>query len=310
MSQPHDLSVQSLIAERDELKQRCAMLQGLLDNMSFPPGHFYSPVVDVNDPFARRAVNERLSAPAPAVVVVPDRNAMKAMLRGLAVHHTLFPFHRHPENANRFYFDNPFFGCHDASIYFSMLLEFRPRRVIEAGSGFSSRLLLDVSERFFNSEIDITLIDPTPGALTDLKPTARTTLLNQPLQGTPLALFDRLEHNDILFIDSSHVCKTGSDVNYYLFDVLPRLKPGVLVHIHDIFWPFEYLPEWVLTEKRSWNEAYVLRAFLQYNDAFEILYWNNLVFHHLSADLNECMPLCMENEGGSLWLRKLPQPAR
>jgi predicted O-methyltransferase YrrM len=273
------------------------------DNQGYPPGHFYSPVVDVDDVHAIRAVRERLSAPPPTGVMF-DPDAIKAMMKRLAVHHSLFPFHKNHDGLDRFYYDNVFFGCHDASVYFSMLLEFRPKRVIEIGSGFSSRLLLDTSERCFEGEIEITLIDPSPGTLDDLRPTARTRMLSCPVQDAPVELFDDLEANDILFVDSSHVGKTGSDVNYYLFQILPRLKPGVIIHIHDIFWPFEYLAEWVLTDKRSWNEAYLLHAFLQYNDAFEILYWNNYAFHFLGADLKEAIPLCLGNEGGSLWLRK------
>jgi hypothetical protein len=118
-------------------------------------------------------------------------------------------------------------------------------------------------------------------------------------------VFERLEENDILFLDSSHVSKTGSDVNYYLFEILPVLKPGVLVHVHDILYPFEYLKEWVLGEKRSWNETYALRAFLQYNSAFEIVYWNNFASHRLREELAHLMPLCLENEGGSIWLRRV-----
>ena len=226
------------------------------------------------------------------------------MLGRLAAHNPFFPFPRENDGVNRFYFDNPFFGCHDASVYFSMLLEFKPRRVVEVGSGFSSRLLLDTNARFFDNELDVSLIDPSLPSLTDLDPPAGTAMLGCRLQEAPLGLFERLEANDILFIDSSHVSKTGSDVNYYLFEILPRLKPGVLIHIHDIFWPFEYPAEWVLGEKRNWNEAYAVRAFLQYNAAFEIVYWNNFAFHFLGAELRKSMPLCMENEGGSLWIRK------
>jgi len=187
---------------------------------------------------------------------------------------------------------------------------FRPQRVIEVGSGFSSRLLLDTSEHFFNNKMDITLIDPSLGSLTDLEPAAGANLLSCRVQDVPLAFFDQLEENDILFIDSSHVSKTGSDVNFYIFDVIPRLSPGVLVHIHDILYPFEYPADWVLDEKRSWNETYLLQAFLQYNAAFEILYWNNFAFHALGADLAELMPLCLENEGGSLWIRRVSAPQR
>ena len=260
--------------------------------------------MNVDDVHAIRAVGERLSLAPPAGVAF-DPDAMKAMMRRLAAHHGLFPFHKDRDGLNRFYYDNPFFGCHDASVYFSMLLEFRPRRVTEIGSGFSSRLLLDTTEGFLGGETEIALIDPSPGTFNDLRPAARTRMLNCPVQDAPVDLFDRLEANDIFFVDSSHVGKTGSDVNYYLFQILPRLKPGVIIHIHDIFWPFEYLPEWVLGDKRSWNEAYLLHAFLQYNNAFEILYWNNYAFHFLAAELREAMPLCMGNEGGSLWIRKV-----
>jgi hypothetical protein len=259
--------------------------------------------VDVDDIHAIRAVRERLSAGPPAGVAF-DPDVMRATMRRLAAHHGQFPFHKDHDGVNRFYYDNPFFGCHDASVYFSMLLEFRPKRVVEMGSGFSSRLLLDASERFLGGETGITLIDPSPGTLDDLRPTARTRMLSCPVQDAPVDLFDQLEANDILFVDSSHVGKTGSDVNYYLFRILPRLKPGVIIHIHDMFWPFEYLPEWVLADNRSWNEAYLVHAFLQYNHAFEILYWNNYAFHFLGAELREAMPLCMGNEGGSLWIRK------
>lgn len=307
---PHALA--ALIAERDELKQHLnrllqehgEKLQALTQGSGYPPGHYYSPVVNSDDPRVVRAVRERLSAPAPAGVHL-DRDAMITLLRRLAAYQGLFPFSRNHDGSARFYFDNPFFGCHDASVYFSMLLEFRPRRVIEVGCGFSSRLLLDVDERFFENEMAITLIDPSLGSVIDLNPPARVKLLSCPVQEAPPGLFDQLEANDILFIDSSHVSKTGSDVNYYLFQILPRLKSGVLVHIHDIFWPFEYLADWVMGEKRSWNEAYLVHAFLQYNDAFEIVYWNNFVFHKLGAELGELMPLCLGNEGGSLWIRKV-----
>ena len=299
--------MQILATERDELKAHCLRLQAELDNVGFPPGHFYSPLVDPRDPDVIRASSERLLASAPAGVAL-DREAIRAMLHKLAVHHREFPFPRERNSAYRFYFDNPFFGCHDASVYFSMLLEFRPKRVIEIGSGFSSRLLLDTNQHFFGSELKISLIDPSLTSLTDLAPPAETKLLNARLQDVPLTLFDQLEANDVLFVDSSHVSKTASDVNLYMFRILPRLKAGVLIHIHDILWPFEYPAQWVVDEKRGWNETYLVQAFLQYNAAFEILYWNNFVFHHLQEELRGSMPLCLENEGGSLWIRKTAPP--
>lgn len=229
------------------------------------------------------------------------------MMKRLAEHHRHFSFPRHREAGYRFYFDNPFFGCYDASILFSMLLEFRPRRIVEVGCGHSSCLLVDTNERFFDGALELTLIDPYLDNVKELFGNwdARSArLIGSPVQDVALDLFERLEENDILFLDSSHVGKTGSDVNYFLFEILPVLKPGVLVHIHDVLYPFEYLEEWVLKEKRSWNEAYLLRAFLQYNSAFDIVYWSNFAWRRLREDLARLMPLCLENEGGSIWLKR------
>ena len=152
--------IQALIAERDRLAQRCSQLEALLSNVGYPPGHFYSPVVDVTDVHSIEAVRNRLHMPVPAAVAI-DVPAMTAMMERLAAQHRHFPFPRNHSPEYRFYFDNPFFGCHDASVLFSMLLEFRPRRVVEVGCGHSSCLLLDTSERFFDAALDITLIDPS-----------------------------------------------------------------------------------------------------------------------------------------------------
>jgi hypothetical protein len=99
------------------------------------------------------------------------------------------------------------------------------------------------------------------------------------------------------------VSRLGSDVNHELFEVLPTLQRGVHVHFHDIFFPFEYPLEWS-EEGRAWNEAYLLRAFLEYNDAFEIVLFNDLVGRCFRGLLERDFPLWLRNPGGSLWLRK------
>ena len=123
------------------------------------------------------------------------------------------------------------------------------------------------------------------------------------VQNVPLAAFEELGDNDILFIDSSHVCKAGSDVNFLVFNVLPALAPGVVVHFHDIGWPFEYPLQWI-ADGRAWNEAYLLRAFLQYNRSFEILVFNSYAYRTFRSFFEKRMPLYLERPGGSLWLRK------
>ena len=119
-------------------------------------------------------------------------------------------------------------------------------------------------------------------------------MFEAPLQSIPLAVFEGLESGDVLFVDSTHVTKRGSDVNRIFFEILPALPVGVIIHFHDIFYPFEYPDNW-MHEGRGWNEAYLLRAFLEYNDAFEILLWNSMLvaMGHLTGD------------GGSIWLQKV-----
>ncbi len=110
--------------------------------------------------------------------------------------------------------------------------------------------------------------------------------------------------NDILFIDSSHVSKTGSDVNHLLFKILPLLNDGVMIHFHDIFFPFEY-PQWWAFEGRAWNEAYLLHAFLAHNRAYQIEFFNTYVIDRYRERIAAEFPLFLKNEGGSLWLRKV-----
>ena len=113
--------------------------------------------------------------------------------------------------------------------------------------------------------------------------------------------------NDILFVDSTHVLKTGSDVHYEIFHILPNLKAGVIVHFHDIQYPFEYPDSWIFNENFSWNEVYALRAFLMYNSNFEILFFNNFFGrfgHDMILKSFASLAAFPESFGGSIWLRK------
>jgi hypothetical protein len=127
--------------------------------------------------------------------------------------------------------------------------------------------------------------------------------MTERIQDVSLKEFDALEENDILFIDSTHISKINSDVNFILFEILPRLKPGVYIHFHDIFFPFEYPITWAY-EGRAWNEAYLLRAFLQYNSEFRVVAMNSFLHKFHLEHLAIKMPLCTMNPGGSIWLRK------
>jgi hypothetical protein len=152
----------------------------------------------------------------------------------------------------------------------------------------------------------MTCVDPHSEVLLSLlgEDAKHITVVTKEVQRVPLSLFEELELNDIVFIDSSHVLKTGSDVCFELFEILPRLKAGVLVHFHDVFWPFEYPSEWVMAENRSWNELYVLRAFLMCNNKWDIIMFNDFLQRFERPLIERTFPQFLRNPGGALWIQK------
>jgi predicted O-methyltransferase YrrM len=277
----------------------------------YPPGHFYSPVPHINE--IKGAAQPRAQDVAGIEGIDIREQSQLAMLETLsATRASELPSKAAP--GFRYYFDNPFFSFGDGIVLSAMLRHLRPKRVVEVGSGFSSAAMLDVNERYLSGQTAFTFIDPNPERLLSLLTPAdhtRATVVASKVQDVPLSTFTALEAGDILFIDSSHVAKAGSDVMHLFFHVLPRLQPGVVIHVHDILWPFEYPASWLLGG-RIWNEAYLLRAFLQFNSAFEILFFNSYMEnrHHsrLASKLPEMIkkPSFEDTVGNSsLWLRRM-----
>ena len=268
-------------------------------------GSYYSPLPDYQEVEARAGDLFRTEVDiGPNIRLQTDKQA--ALLREISRHYPEFDWSETPKSGQRFYLGNKFFEIGDAVILYALLRRFRPKRIIEVGSGFSSALMMDSNDRFLGGSIRFTFIEPYSERLRSLltdQDKGRIDLLETVVQNVPWETFASLERNDILFIDSSHVAKIGSDVNYLVFEILPRLKPGVVVHIHDIMWPFEYPKEWLM-EGRAWNEAYIVRAFLQYNEAFDIVLFNSYAGHCFRRLLEELMPKFLENTGSSLWLQK------
>lgn len=164
-----------------------------------------------------------------------------------------------------FDFDNVFFSSFDAAVYYALLRHLQPQRVIEIGGGYSTQLAGKALTR--NGKGRLTCIEPFPEArLLDAK--LDIELIQTPVEQVDVDFFSCLEPNDILFIDSSHAVKFGSDVCYEFLEVLPRLKPGVWIHVHDIFFPHDYPAEWLLKRRMALNEQYLLEAFLAFNHSF------------------------------------------
>jgi len=271
-----------------------------------PPGHFYSPIPDLGE--VKRMAPTLFRRDAVSVPGIELReDAQLALLEAISRYYAEIPFPETADGRTRYHYRNGYFTYSDAIVLYGMLRHFRPKRVIEVGSGYSSAVMLDTSSRFLDDAVDLTFIEPFPGRLRSLftsEDETRHTVIESPVQDVPLERFTSLARGDFLFVDSSHVVKTGSDVAHLIFNVLPRLAPGVFIHFHDVMWPFEYPEDWVF-EGRAWNEAYVLRAFLQYNRDFEIAYFTSFMGHCHADRLEARMPLCLENTGVSLWLRRV-----
>jgi hypothetical protein len=202
----------------------------------------------------------------------------------------------------RFYLRNPMFGGTDALALYALVRHFKPRVVIEVGAGFSTRLFVEAARR--NGPTEIRCIEPFPDPiLKQLAPPV--TLIEERVQDVPLSIFECLEKHDFLFIDSSHVLRIGGDVSHLLLEVLPKLKPGVIVHFHDIFLPRPQPREWVLEQQRFWCEQDLLQAFLAFNGAFEVLLSNAFLGLRHQAVLREVFPRADWWGGGSFWIRRL-----
>jgi len=270
-----------------------------------PPGHFYSPIPDINyvqkhqiDLFARK------ESSVPGIDINSEKQI--ELVKQFASYYSHIPFTEEKQENVRYYFDNPYFCQGSAVILYSIMRHFRPQRIVEVGSGYTSASMLDINDRFFDGKILFSFIEPYPERLFSLlseKDGQRNQVIVDIVQNCSYKIFTDLKENDILFIDSSHVAKIGSDVVYFLTNILPVLNAGVIIHIHGIYWPFEYPEDWILSG-RAWNEAYMLKAFLQFNNSFEILLFNSYLSIHHRELMLQYLPLFLVDSGSCLWIRK------
>jgi hypothetical protein len=232
------------------------------------PRHFYSPVPVVEE--LRSDLWDRPSDLPGVDLKVADAVALLGVL-GPYLAEFAVPFDR---DGPGFWLNNRNYGDVDAPILYAMVRHFKPRRVIELGSGASSHVI--GMGRQVNATED--------------RPLAHSVFDPFPFQATPMGALDgidvhvartedlgwdtfaELQANDILFVDTTHTVKTGGDVVHLFQEIFPRLQSGVLVHVHDIFLPYQYPKTWVIEQRRAWAEQYLLAAFLAFNIAFEVLF--------------------------------------
>lgn len=203
--------------------------------------------------------------------------------------------------SDRYYQNNVWFLKDSADALYYMMRILEPQNIIEVGSGFSTAVMLDTNEKYMDHRVTITSIEPNAKRLKSLlKPEDNIEIHEKSLQEIPTVFFEKLKRNDILFIDSSHVAKTNSDVTYILFEILPRLSDGVYIHFHDLFYPFVYPKKWVY-EGRAYNEAYMLRAFLMNNEKYSIQLFGDMFLH---TDVHKIPNHLRGCGAGSLWIKK------
>jgi hypothetical protein len=261
--------------------------------------HFYEPIPDTRS--LRDEIWERESE---LVGVDMNIDFQLHMLRDIfpkfKTEYNEFPIK--PLTDSGFYFDNTYFSGTDALVLYCMIRHFQPRTVLEVGGGFSTRLSAQAALR--NRDTKVVCIEPYPEPILTSGFPGLTKLVTDRVENVGLDPFLALSANDILFIDGSHCLKIGADVQFLYLEVLPRLKEGVIVHIHDIFFPKEMPKDWVFRLHKFWTEQYLVQAFLAFNRAFEVLYCNSYMGLKYGPDMRRTFPKSPWHGGGSLWIRR------
>jgi len=271
---PIGLRLDTLAAERQEMRRLNRLEEG---------GYFDSPCFPLPEAFSRMD-------PGPVLGSV-DRFSSRFG--------DLIAEDRNPTGYS---FDNPFFASPDAEVLYSMVRALEPATIVEVGCGNSTRLIrLAVMDGGFESRI--VGIDPHPrrdvAALTD---EMRLCPVESDMD---LSLFSGLRQGDILSIDSSHELRAGNDLVFLYLNVLPQLRSGVVVHIHDVFLPYDYRKDWVIEEKRQYSEQYIVQSMLHFGRSFEVL-WAGHFLQKTRAEFFDHFPNAGGRDAQSLWLRKVP----
>jgi len=246
------------------------------------PKHFYLPIPDDTD-----QLEKFWETPSEMIGVDVNESAAIEVMEKIAPCYlsefrAKFPVDG-PLDPPGFYLINGGYMAVDAHVYYCLIRHFKPRRIVEIGNGNSTLLAIAACDMNFEESGErskLTSIDPYPWPMFKNGYAGLDELVPRRVQDVPVSCFEELESGDILFIDSSHVIKSGNDVHYEFLEILPRLNPGVLVHVHDISLPRPY-PKVYYDNRLYWNEQYLLQAFLVFNDRFEVLWpGNHMMIKH------------------------------
>jgi SAM-dependent methyltransferase len=294
---------------------------------AYPPGHFYSSVPDLRK-LAAEPTRSRVWPDVPHRahgIDWRDGAQLELCMKFLVEQVPLKLAGKPTDDPNEYFGANYQFSPVDAWVLQAILRQLRPARMIEVGSGFSSLLTAQVNREFLGGQMRFTCIEPYPRDFLLRGVPGISNLRVEEVQDTPLELFEELGDGDVLFVDTSHTVKTGGEVHWIFSQIIPRLNPGVALHIHDVYLPGDYPKQWVLDEARNWNENYLVESFLMFNSAFKVLLSVQWMIQNDPDALLDAFPdlidqrkvtealrppaehfLLGEHSGSSLWLQRGP----
>lgn len=207
----------------------------------------------------------------------------------------------------RFYLHNDYFEAGDAEYWYQLIRRKKPRNIYEIGSGYSTLMAIEAIKK--NQQEDAAYncnhLCIEPHEMAWLEKTG-VVITRKKVEDIPVSLFCDLEENDILFIDSSHMIRPQGDVLFEYLQILPSLKQGVIVHLHDIFSPRNYPHSWLVDDVKFWNEQYLLEAFLTHNASWKVIGALNFLHHNHHHELKQVAPfLVPEMEPGSFYIQRI-----
>lgn len=266
---PLNLRVETRTAEDRETARRAALAAA---------GHFEKPAFPVLEQFL---------ACRPAPIIAALREYRECI-------------DRLSESRDGYSFDNDYFASPDAEVAYGLVRRQRPARILEIGSGHSTSLFR-AAIRDAGLTTQLTAIDPSPRRAVE---EFANHIIRQRVEDVPKAMFAELSENDILFVDSSHRIDVGNDVILLILTIIPKLRPGVVVHLHDIFLPWDYPRHWIIDNRWEVTEQYLVQALLQGSCQFEVL-WPGYFLQRTDPEFPKLFDVTRMRVGSSLWLRKV-----
>jgi hypothetical protein len=268
-----NVRIETLTAAREETRRLDTLLA---------QGHFDKPVTETPRAITRSRYRDLLDA-------LPDYESRFEVFRDKKT------------NDVDYSYDNSYFSSPDTEILYTMLRRHMPKRIIEIGSGNSTRVIRQaILDGGFACEL--TSVDPTPrrdvGEISDQLILERVEFAGKDIP------FNQLQSGDILFIDSSHEVKTGNDVLFLFLRVLPNLPPGTLVHVHDVFLPYDYPKEWVINERWAMGEQYLLATMLSNEETWDVV-WPGYYLQKTLSGFEALFANRPRGRAQSFWMRKL-----